>query len=149
MEIERKFTIDKLKWDKLEKPEPILIAQSYLSTTPESTVRIRLKGEKAYLTIKGQTKGITRPEFEYPIPVEDALEMMKTLTSKTLTKKRYEMPFGNHIWEVDVFEGKLEGLIIAEIELKSENEFFQQPDWVLEDVSADPQYYNSKLIERC
>lgn len=148
MEIERKFTVDSNKWAEVEKPQPIRIAQSYLSSTPECTVRVRLKAEKAYLTIKGKTSGISRSEFEYEVPVSEAKEMMETLSNKTLSKLRYEIKVGNHLWEVDVFEGKLAGLIIAEIELSSEDEVFELPDWVVEDVSHDVQYYNSNLIER-
>jgi len=148
MEIERKFTVDIEKWAEVIKPQPISIAQSYLSSSPECTVRVRLKGEKAYLTIKGKTNGISRSEFEYEVPIDEAIEMMNTLSSKTLSKKRYEINVGNHLWEVDVFEGKLAGLIIAEIELTSEDEVFELPEWVIEDVSHDVQYYNSNLIER-
>ena len=100
------------------------------------------------LTIKGKTQGISRSEFEYAIPVEEAKEMMSTLTEKTLSKQRYEILVGKHTWEVDVFEGKLSGLIIAEIELSAEDENFEKPDWVVEDVSHDPQYYNSNLIQQ-
>ena len=148
MEIERKFTVDIEKWAEVIKPQPTSIAQSYLSSSPECTVRVRLKGEKAYLTIKGKTNGISRSEFEYEVPVDEVTEMMNTLASKTLSKKRYEINVGNHLWEVDVFEGKLAGLIIAEIELTSEDEVFELPEWVIEDVSHDAQYYNSNLIER-
>ena len=148
MEIERKFTVNIEKWAEVIKPQPIFIEQSYLSSTPECTVRVRLKGDKAYLTIKGKTSGISRSEFEYEVPVGEAKEMMNTLSSKTLSKKRYEINLGNHLWEVDVFEGKLAGLIIAEIELTSEDEVFELPEWVIEDVSNDVQYYNSNLIER-
>ena len=148
MEIERKFTVDIEKWAEVIKPQPISIAQSYLSSSAECTVRVRMKGEKAYLTIKGKTSGISRSEFEYEVPVNEAKEMMNTLSSKTLSKKRYEINVGNHLWEVDVFEGKLAGLIIAEIELTSEDEVFELPEWVIEDVSHDAQYYNSNLIER-
>ena len=148
LEIERKFTVNIEKWAEVIKPQPISIAQSYLSSSPECTVRVRLKGEKAYLTIKGKTNGISRSEFEYEVPVDEATEMMNTLSSKTLSKKRYEINVRNHLWEVDVFEGKLAGLIIAEIELTSEDEVFELPEWVIEDVSHDAQYYNSNLIER-
>ena len=148
MEIERKFTVDSNKWAEVVKPQPISIAQSYLSSSPECTVRVRLKGEKAFLTIKGKTTGISRSEFEYEVPVTEAKEIMNTLSSKTLSKLRYEINVGNHLWEVDVFEGKLTGLIIAEIELSSEDEQFELPEWVIEDVSHDAQYYNSNLIAR-
>jgi adenylate cyclase len=148
MEIERKFTVNIEKWAKVIKPQPISIAQSYLSSSPECTVRVRLKGDKAYLTIKGKTSGISRSEFEYEVPVSEAKEMINTLSSKTLSKKRYEINVGNHLWEIDVFEGNLAGLIIAEIELSSEDEQFELPEWVIEDVSHDTQYYNSNLIAR-
>ncbi len=149
MEIERKFTIDIEKWNLVNKPIPQIIIQSYLSQNPECTVRIRIKNDKGFLTIKGKTIGISRSEFEYEIPLADANQMIETLSEKTLSKDRYNIPFGNHIWEVDVFHGKLEGLIIAEIELSSENETFEKPDWILEDVSDNIEYYNSRLIDKC
>ena len=148
-EIERKFTVDIEKWNKIEKPEPTQIAQSYLSTNPECTVRVRIKGKKGFLTIKGKTIGISRSEFEYEIPLEEAQQMISTLAEKTLSKLRYEVQIDNHLWEVDLFQGKLDGLIIAEIELNNENEHFTKPDWALEDVSDNIEYYNSRLIEKC
>ncbi len=148
-EIERKFTVDIQKWNEIEKPEPIQIVQSYLSTNPECTVRVRIKGNKGFLTIKGKTIGIIRSEFEYEIPLVDAQQMIASFSEKTLSKYRYEIKVENHLWEVDVFHGKLEGLVIAEIELKSENENFTKPDWALEDVSDNVEYYNSRLIEKC
>jgi len=148
-EIERKFTVDIEKWNKLEKPVSQKIVQSYLSQKKECTVRVRIKNEKGFLTIKGKTSGISRSEFEYEIPLSDAQNMIETLAEKTLTKLRYEIKIDNHLWEVDVFEGNLTGLIIAEIELSSENESFTKPIWVLDDVSDNIEYYNSKLIDRC
>lgn len=148
-EIERKFSVDHQKWDLVEKPTPHFIAQSYLSKTAECTVRIRIKDEKGFLTIKGKTKGISRSEFEYEIPLVDAKEMIHSFSEKTLTKYRYNIPYGSHTWEVDVFQGKLEGLIIAEIELSSEDEVFELPDWIIEDVSDNIEFYNSRLIDRC
>ena len=109
--------------------------QSYLSQNPDCTVRIRIKNDKGFLTIKGKSIGISRSEFEYEIPLADANQMIETLSEKTLYKDRYNIPFGKHLWEVDVFQGKLEGLIIAEIELSSEDESFEKPEWILEDVS--------------
>jgi CYTH domain-containing protein len=149
LEIERKFTIDIQKWNEIVKPEPIQIVQSYLSTTPECTVRVRIKGKKGFLTIKGKTNGISRSEFEYEIPLEEAQQIIASFSEKTLSKLRYEIQIENHLWEVDVFQGKLDGLIIAEIELKSENEEFTKPDWIIEDVSDNSEYYNSRLIEKC
>jgi adenylate cyclase len=148
-EIERKFSIDKVKWEAFEKPIPQLIVQSYLSRNPECTVRVRIKNEQGFLTIKGKSTGISRSEFEYEIPLLEAQTMIETLSEKTLTKQRYNIPFGKHVWEVDVFGGKLEGLIIAEIELQSENETFEKPDWVVEDVSDNIEFYNSRLIDKC
>jgi CYTH domain-containing protein len=149
MEIERKFTVDHIKWDLASKPEPQLIAQSYLSKNAACTVRVRIKDDKGFLTVKGKTIGISRSEFEYEIPLEDAQQMIQTLVDKTLIKYRYSIPFGRHLWEVDVFQGKLEGLIIAEIELSSEEENFESPDWVVQDVSDNIEFYNSRLIDKC
>jgi adenylate cyclase len=149
IEIERKFTVDKEKWEEIEKPEPTQIVQSYLSSNPECTVRIRIKGKKGFLTIKGKTIGISRSEFEYEIPLEDAQQMIQSFATKTLSKFRYEIQIENHLWEVDVFQGKLDGLIIAEIELKDEKESFTLPEWAIEDVSDNIEYYNSRLIEKC
>lgn len=148
-EIERKFTVDIEKWNKIEKPEPIQIAQSYLSTNSECTVRVRIKGKKGFLTIKGKTIGISRSEFEYEIPLEEAQQMIQTFAKKTLYKLRYEIRVANSLWEVDVFKGKLDGLIIAEIELTNENEHFTKPEWVIEDVSNNIEYFNSRLIDKC
>jgi CYTH domain-containing protein len=149
MEIERKFLVDHSLWEQIEKPKPKRIVQAYLVNTPEKTVRVRIKGVKGFLTIKGATKGITRSEFEYEIPLHDAQDLIDQFAEKVIEKERFEIPMGKHLWEVDVFHGKLEGLILAEIELQSEDEEFEIPVWVLEEVSHDPEYFNSKLIERC
>jgi len=148
IEIERKFKVKKEIWNQLIKPDPQLIQQSYLSKNKECTIRIRVKNNKGYLTIKGETQNITRSEFEYEIPLEDVQSMITQFDPKVLSKNRYEIEVGNHIWEVDEFQGKLEGLIIAEIELASENEVFDLPNWVDEEVSNDPYYYNSNLINQ-
>ena len=147
-EIERKFLVDPAAWDTLKKPLPSKIAQGYLSTDPEKTVRIRIKGSKGFLTIKGKTQGITRSEYEYEIPLADAEELLKSFTEKTILKDRYEILVDQHLWEVDVFHGKLEGLVLAEIELNSEEEHFTFPNWVTIDVSSNPAYYNSNLIKK-
>lgn len=149
MEIERKFLVDKAEWGKVEKPSPKKIVQAYILNSPEKTVRARIKGSKGFLTIKGATVGISRNEFEYEIPVEEAEEMIRLFAEKTISKDRYEITVGNHVWEVDEFHGNLEGLLLAEIELSDEHETFEQPIWATEDVSTDVNYYNSKLIEKC
>jgi CYTH domain-containing protein len=149
MEIERKFLVDKAKWAKVNKSIPQRIVQAYLVRTIEKTIRVRVKGKKGFLTIKGPTIGITRSEFEYEIPLNEADELIEQFADKIIEKHRYEITVGNHLWEVDEFHGKLEGLMLAEIELTSENEEFEIPDWVTEDVSIDEQYFNSNLVERC
>lgn len=146
LEIERKFLVHPQKWDVLIKPEGERIVQSYLSSNPESTVRIRIKGPLAFMTIKGKSKGISRLEYEYPIPVKDAKDMIDSLNLDSIDKIRYNIEIDNHIWEVDVFSGKNKGLIVAEIELNAENETFNKPDWVSKEVSHDLRYFNSNLL---
>jgi adenylate cyclase len=148
-EIERKFLVDATKWALITKPEPKRIAQGYLLSDINKTVRVRTKGKKGYLTIKGKTVGISRTEFEYEIPLEEAEQLLKDFTTKALIKDRYEITVDRHLWEVDVFYGKLEGMILAEIELRSEDEQFTIPDWATLEVSEDPAYYNANLIEKC
>ena len=143
LEIERKFLVDPSKWTPTEKG--IVLVQSYLSLDPHPTVRIRIAGEKAYITIKGRSESISRPEFEYEIPVQDARELQNIAISNPVEKIRYEMMHEGFLWEVDVFSGKNEGLIMAEIELESEDQEFSRPDWILEEVSDDGRYYNSYL----
>ncbi|MNY45444.1 hypothetical protein D3C86_1805470 [compost metagenome] len=111
-------------------------------------MRVRTKGEKGYLTIKGKSEGISRDEFEYEIPHEDALQLLTNFCPKFLEKERFELIVGEKKWEIDLFHGKLEGLIVAEIELESEEETFELPAWIDREVSDDVQYYNSKLIEK-
>jgi|LauGreDrversion4_2_1035121.scaffolds.fasta_scaffold58154_3 CYTH domain-containing protein len=148
MEIERKFLVKEQLWQGIEKPSPSRIVQAYLVNSAEKTVRIRIKGTQGFITIKGPTQGISRAEFEYEIPLKDADELISTFAEKVIEKFRYEISFKNHLWEVDVFTGKLEGLYLAEIELNSEDEHFELPDWVGEEVSTDPNYYNSNLINK-
>jgi len=143
IEIERKFLVDSSKWAPTDKGTRFI--QAYLSLDPNPTVRIRIAGEKAFLTIKGRSKSISRPEFEYEVPVEDAQNMLKLAISNPIEKIRYEVLNEGFLWEVDVFSGKNAGLIMAEIELESEDQEFAQPDWLLEEVSYDGRYYNSYL----
>ena len=144
IEIERKFL---LKGDfhpfAIRKAQ---IIQGYLCATPERTVRIRIKDHEAFVTIKGPSgkTGFSRAEFEYVIPYPDAVEMMKFCGS-TIEKERYYVPNGKHTFEVDVFHGMHEGLVIVELELPSEDEPFNRPDWLGEEVTGDVRYYNSYL----
>lgn len=149
MEIERKFLVDKEKWATVNKPAPKQITQAYLLNSPEKTIRVRIKGPKGFITIKGATVGISRSEFEYEIPLDDAQQLIAQFAEKVIEKQRYEIMVGEHLWEIDEFHGKLEGLLIAEIELSSEDEAFEKPDWVTKDVSMDQQYFNSNLIKQC
>ena len=148
MEIERKFLIKASEWNLLEKPTPSRIAQAYISSDKVCTVRVRIKGTKGYLTLKGETKGISRSEYEYEIPIEEAQKMMDEFCTKVLSKDRYCIEEEGHTWEVDVFHGKLAPLIIAEIELDHEDEKFVVPSWVGKEVSDDASYYNSVLIQK-
>lgn len=147
-EIECKFLVDKALWDQVDKPVPELIVQAFLHRSPELTVRVRIKGNKGFLTVKGKTTGITRSEFEYEIPPTEAASMITQFTDKQIRKMRYTLTHEGHRWEVDVFEGKLQGLILAELELTSETEQFTKPAWVTQDVSRDPNYYNAVLIDK-
>lgn len=142
-EIERKFLVD----SKIFTPEVIgqNIIQAYISNEISAVVRIRITEDKAYLTIKGKTNNISRPEFEYLIPKKDALELIKLSASGIIEKTRYEIVFEGFLWQIDVFKGENSGLIIAEIELQSESQNFTKPDWIAKEVSNDPKYYNSAL----
>lgn len=148
-EIEYKFLVDHELWSKVDKPQPTLIVQGYISKRVESTVRVRIKGNQGFLTIKGKTVGITRSEFEYEIPVDDAEAMISLFTEKHIRKHRFEVIHAGKRWEVDEFHGPLEGLILAELEVESESEQFVKPNWITDDVSTDPNYFNAVLIDRC
>jgi len=146
-EIERKFLVNKSELGFIQSLKGNVIEQAYIQKEKDRTIRIRIKGELAFLTIKIGEKTLNRDEFEYPIPLKDAQNMIELLNLKSLSKTRYELLFGNHLWEIDVFEGKLKGLILAEIELSSEGELFDKPAWLGKEVSDDPAYLNAKLIE--
>jgi adenylate cyclase len=144
-EIERKFLVAGDGWKDAVVTETRL-TQGYLASSPRVTVRVRVKGDQGVVTIKGATQGISRAEFEYPIPVEDARAMLDTLVENGIVDKvRYRVPCGRHTWEVDVFAGDNAGLVLAEIELDSEDEPFVRPDWLGEEVSDDSRYYNANL----
>lgn len=143
IEIERKFLVDKNKWTPTGSGTKMV--QAYLGLNPSPTVRIRIQGDKAFLTIKGPSKTISRPEFEYELPVTDALELLKLAISEPVEKTRHEVWHEGFRWEVDVFSGKNEGLVVAEIELESESTLFPRPGWLLKEVSGDGRFYNSYL----
>lgn len=123
----------------------VRIRQGYLNREPERTVRVRTKGERGFLTVKGKNSGASRLEFEYEIPKADAEEMLTLCMPPILDKTRYLVPFEGHVWEVDEFHGIREGLVTAEIELHSESEPYSLPDFIGENVTGDSKYYNSNL----
>jgi adenylate cyclase len=145
LEIERKYLVDHKKWNELHKPVGKLYRQGYLITDENKTIRIRLTDSDAYLTIKGKTIGATRNEFEYKIPLTDGVQLLDAFSEGELSKTRYEIFYKDKLWEVDVFHNANDGLIVAEIELNSEGEKFELPDWVTKEVTNEPKYYNSNL----
>ncbi|HBS53644.1 MAG TPA: adenylate cyclase [Flavobacterium sp.] len=146
IEIERKFLVssDAFKNDALRKNH---IAQGYLNSTPERTVRVRIKGDTGYLTIKGKSNetGLSRFEWEKEIPLEEAKALLLLCEKGIIEKNRYEVPVGKHLFEVDEFFGENIGLLLAEVELQSESEFFEKPHWLGDEVTQDQRYYNSYL----
>ena len=145
IEIERKFLVKDPSWKHVA-DSGLSCKQGYLVSDSEKTVRVRVMGDLAYLTIKGATSGISRAEFEYEIPVADAVAMLE-LCGNIVEKTRYRVGHTGMVWELDVFEGANAGLVVAEIELQSEELFFELPDWLGEEVSGEIRYYNSRLAE--
>lgn len=147
VEIERKFLVKNDLWRAYIESEAHIM-QGYLANNDNAVVRVRVKGEDAYLTIKGATSGISRSEYEYRIPVEDAKEMLAELAVfPPIDKVRYGVRYGDRLWELDLFAGGNDGLVMAELELQSEDEAFDVPDWAGEEVSDDPRFYNVSLAQ--
>jgi len=145
-EIERKFLLLTDDWKRLAR-EHICIQQGYFGTAEKASIRVRISGNEANINIKSATLDIVRKEYEIPIPLDDAKEMIEYLCQHPIIKKtRYLVPFGSHIWEIDEFEGDNEGLVVAEIELSSVDEDFKKPEWLGEEVSNDKRYYNVCLV---
>lgn len=148
LEIEKKFLVTDDSWRSSARPG-VRYRQGYLSESGPGSVRVRVGGERAHLNIKSATLAQQRLEYEYEIPLADAEEMLDRVCVKPLVEKtRYEVEVQGHVWEVDVFEGDNEGLIVAEIELDDVNESFVRPPWAGEEVSDDPRYYNVCLVKR-
>lgn len=145
IEIERKFLVRRENLPAL--PAGDSIRQGYIPTLNRTTVRVRLRGSQAFLTLKGPATGISRSEFEYPIPVADAAAIMDQLCENAIEKTRYEILHDGMIWELDIFGGSNTGLIVAEIELASESQRFTLPAWVGEEVSDDLRYSNLALAQ--
>lgn len=153
IETERKFLVKSDAWKTDDQGTPRAgtpYKQGYIISSKERTVRVRIAGGKGIITIKGllPNGGLGRAEYEYEIPLTDAEELFETIClPEKIEKTRYKIPFGAHVWEVDVFHGTNEGLIVAEVELQSEDEQPEIPDWAGEEVSHDPRYFNAKLAE--
>ena len=147
-EIEKKFLVDGDGY-KAEATKAVRITQGYLSSVPERTVRVRIKGDKGYITIKGigSQSGASRFEWEKEIPVEDVRELLKLCEPGIIDKTRYIIPKGNHNFEVDEFYGDNDGLVVAEVELGAEDESFERPSWLSTEVTGDKRYYNSMLMK--
>lgn len=144
VEIERKFLVSSEEWR--EDADGTLLRQGYLNTGKNCIVRVRTAGDKAYLTIKGATTGISRPEYEYEIPLDDANVLLETLAQQPIIEKvRYCIPRQGHVWEVDEFLGKNSGLVLAEVELEDEGECVNKPGWVGKEVTDDARYRNAAL----
>lgn len=149
IEIERKFLVLSDQF-KQEATSQEIIEQGFLNTDPKRTVRIRIKGNSGFLTVKGKSNkaGTSRFEWEKEIAEADAQALLELCEEGVLQKTRYKIPVSNHMFEVDEFHGENEGLIVAEVELTSENEKFTKPDWLGKEVTGDVKYYNSQLSKR-
>lgn len=148
MEIERKFLLKK-EWKKqVQHCRPAIIRQGYLAAEAERTVRVRIKDQEGYLTIKGKSKGMSRAEYEYEIPLGDAEHLLLLCKEPLIEKNRYTLKVEGQCWELDEFFGDNTGLFLAEAELESEEQPLRIPDWVGIEVTHDKRYYNSRLSEK-
>jgi len=147
IEVERKFLVLSDAWrGQAESCVPVL--QGYLAETAVCSIRVRVAGDRAWLNFKGLTIGARRTEFEYPIPVEEALQMLDLYCEGRLIEKtRHLVPYAGHVWEIDEFHGANAGLVVAEIELANEDEAYARPEWMGREVTDDPSYYNIRLVE--
>jgi len=142
VEIERKFLVTGTAW---QRAPGVLYRQGYLNRDKARTVRVRVAGDAAFLTIKGVSVGATRAEFEYPISLADAQTLLTLCDGPLIEKTRHVLTHAGTVWEVDVFAGDNTGLVVAEVELASEDQFFALPDWLGEEVTHDARYFNSNL----
>jgi adenylate cyclase len=145
LEIERKFLVDHEKWERVDKPEGVHYRQGYILSNAGQTIRIRISDKQAILNMKSKVSQLSRKEYEYEIPLEEGIEILNAFTKNGTEKIRYCIPLAGKTWEVDVFSGDNTGLIVAEIELESEDEVFEKPDWVTSEVTDDDRYTNSSL----
>lgn len=146
VEIERRFLVERMP--ALDAQRSRAITQGYLRADEHASVRVRLTDDRAWLTVKGSLRGLTRSEFEYPIPVDDAQEMLKLAVGHTIRKRRYILHEHGRVWELDVFDAPNEGLVIAEVELPSEQTELVLPSWVGREISGESRYLNASLSRR-
>lgn len=147
IEIERKFLVINNDWRDIAKP--LACRQGYIYAGKKGAVRVRTINEKGYLTVKSAMIGLTRLEFEYEIPLNDANNLLENMCANyIIEKQRSRITYGNHVWEIDEFHGYNKGLILAEIELNDENEIFERPSWIGKEVSSDTRYHNSNLSKK-
>lgn len=145
IEIERKFLLASQDWRAVA-GAGVALAQGYLVSGRNCSIRVRIAGSEAHLNIKGPTAGIARAEYEYSIPLEEARELLRDMAARPLIEKtRYRVPVGRHCFEIDEFHGDNQGLVVAEVELDAEDDEFERPDWLGEEVSEDPRYLNTSL----
>lgn len=148
VEIERKFLLSSERW-RAAVTRSVEIVQGYIAESDTASVRVRVADQNGSLNLKGLTLGITRKEYEYDLPVAEAREILAELcAARVITKTRHHAEHEGHNWEIDEFAGRNTGLVVAEIELSSENEVFARPEWLGEEVSGDPRYYNLRLVEQ-
>lgn len=145
IETEHKYLVNKERWSKIIPQQSYEISQGYLYSDKEKTIRVRTKGEKGFITVKGKTVNASRLEYEYEIPLNEAKEMVNTLCGNVIEKTRHILSFEGKIWEVDEFKGLNAGLMVAEIELTHEDEEYHLPDWIEKNVTDDIRFANSNL----
>lgn len=145
IEIEHKYLVNPEKWKLVVPEKSEIIKQGYLSTDPNKTIRVRTKGNQGFITVKGKSLSASRPEYEYEIPLNEAEEMLQSFCNQSIEKIRHHVVYENKHWEVDVFHGENRGLIVAEIELKSETEDYSIPEWAIENITFDHRFSNSNL----
>lgn len=146
-EIERKFLVLNDEWRELVTHQKVM-QQGYFAGGGKASIRVRISGDSANINIKSATLDVTRKEYEIPVSAEDAREMLEELCEKPMIEKtRYYVPYGDHVWEVDVFSGDNAGLVVAEVELAETDENFEKPPWLGEEVSHDTRYYNVCLVK--
>jgi len=147
VEIERKFLVDHEKWAQVIKPAGTHYRQGYVLSNEQQTVRVRISDKKGFLNLKSKESDLSRKEYEYEIPLQDGIEILEHFTKNGTEKVRYRIPFAGKTWEVDEFKGDNAGLIVAELELTSETEEFEKPDWITIEVTDDGRYTNSSLAK--